>query len=209
MCFAFLDGHPLRRRRASEREPMRKAAPLMALAAVVLLAACEREDRSYRPDPVASETAEQVALSSLAPGPNPPATSLSGKGKDFEVNAYHLSQGKTLFAWFNCNGCHANGGGGIGPPLMDEKWTYGGSIENIVHTIREGRPNGMPSFRGKIPDDQIWELAAYVRSMSGNVPSAAAPTRRDDMHPHPSESREPKSPPLVGGTTPPSGQMPQ
>ena len=76
---------------------------------------------------------------------------------------------------------------------MDDKWIYGGSIEQIVQTIREGRPNGMPSFRGRIPDDQIWELAAYVRSMSGNVPTDAAPTRNDDMHAGPSESRTPAS----------------
>ena len=49
----------------------------------------------------------------------------------------------------------------------------------------------MPSFRGKVPDDQIWQLAAYVRSMSGNVPKAAAPGRNDDMHPRPAENRMP------------------
>ena len=25
----------------------------------------------------------------------------------------------------------------------------------------------MPSFRGRIPDAQVWQLVAYVRSMSG------------------------------------------
>jgi cytochrome c oxidase cbb3-type subunit III len=188
---------------------MTRPALLVASLAAVALAACEREDRDYRPNPVASETVERVALSPLSPGPSGPTTSVSNKGKDFQANAFHLSQGKKMFAWFNCVGCHANGGGGSGPPLMDEVWIYGGSIENIVHTIREGRPNGMPAFRGKIPDDQIWEIAAYVRSMSGNAPSAAAPTRNDDMHPHPSESRTPPSPPVTGGTSPPSGQMPQ
>ena len=47
----------------------------------------------------------------------------------------------------------------------------------------------MPSFRGKVPDDQIWQIAAYVRSMSGNVPKDAAPGRDDDMHPRPAENR--------------------
>lgn len=169
---------------------MRRAAPLILLA-TFLLGACEREDRSYRPDPVASETTEQVALSSLAPGPNPPTTSVSGKGKDFQGNAYHLSQGKTLYTWFNCVGCHANGGGGMGPALMDDKWIYGSSIENIHATIRDGRPNGMPTFRDKIPDDQIWEIAAFVRSLSGNARKDAAPGRNDDMMPHPSENRMP------------------
>ena len=72
--------------------------------------------------------------------------------RDYENNAFHISRGQRLFRWFNCNGCHANGGGGMGPALMDDEWRYGGSIEQIYATIIEGRPNGMPSFRGKITD---------------------------------------------------------
>jgi len=188
---------------------MRRVALLLPLALGIALAACEREDRSFRPKPVASETDEKVALAPLSPGPSSPTVYTSGKGQEFENNAYHLSQGKQLYKWFNCVGCHGNGGGGSGPALMDDIWLYGGSIENVVHTIREGRPNGMPSFRGKIPDDQIWEIAAYVRSMSGNAPKDAAPSRDDQMHPHPSENRTPTSPPVSGGATPPSGQAPQ
>jgi cytochrome c oxidase cbb3-type subunit 3 len=44
----------------------------------------------------------------------------------------------------------------------------------------EGRPNGMPSFRGKLTDTQIWELAAYVRAMSGQVPKDAVSARADE-----------------------------
>jgi cytochrome c oxidase cbb3-type subunit 3 len=173
------------------------------------LGGCQREDREARPSPVGSETQEQVALVPLSPGEPAPTVYTSGKAKEFESNAYHLSQGKKLFLWFNCNGCHGSGGGGMGPALMDDRWIYGGSIENIVQTIREGRPNGMPSFRGRIPDDQIWELAAYVRSMSGNAPSSAAPARSDSLHPHPAENRQSPSPPKSGGVVPPSGLMPQ
>ena len=178
---------------------------------LVLLAAagCQREERDYRPNPVASETRETIALVPLSPGANEPVTATSGKGRDYENNAYHLSQGKKLFTWFNCTGCHANGGGGSGPPLIDDRWIYGCSIEQIVQTIREGRPNGMPSFRGRIPDDQIWQIAAFVRSMSGNVPASAAPNRDDHMHVGPAENRKSPSQPIVGGTTPSSAAMPK
>jgi cytochrome c oxidase cbb3-type subunit 3 len=54
---------------------------------------------------------------------------------------------------------------------MDDQWTYGGRIDQIHASIVQGRPNGMPSWRGKIPDTQIWEIAAYVRSLS--APTAA------------------------------------
>jgi cytochrome c oxidase cbb3-type subunit 3 len=186
--------------------------PVLAAVVIVLCGAgpCQQEKRELRPEPTdLAETDVKVALSTIAPGPAAPVVETSGKGREFETNAYHLSQGKTLFKWFNCNGCHANGGGDSGPPLMDDKWIYGGSIENIVSTIREGRPNGMPSFRGRIPDEQIWEIAGYVRSMSGNASSAAAPARSDSLHPHPAENRQTPSPPVPGGSTPPSGLMPQ
>jgi cytochrome c oxidase cbb3-type subunit III len=168
----------------------------------LLVSACEREERAFRPQNVADESDEKIALVPLSPGGAGPVEARSGKGKDYEQNAHHLSQGKKFYGWFNCTGCHSNGGGGSGPPLMDDVWIYGGSIENIVATIREGRPNGMPSFRGKIPDEQIWEIAGYVRSMSGNVAKDAAPARNDDMHPGPAENRRPTSPPVPGGTTP-------
>ena len=66
-------------------------------------------------------------------------------------------------------------------------------IESIHATIRDGRPNGMPTFGTKVPDDQIWELAAYVRSMAGLASSAASPGRNDDMMAHPSENRLPSA----------------
>jgi cytochrome c oxidase cbb3-type subunit 3 len=77
----------------------------------------------------------------------------------------------------------------MGPPLMDGSWIYGGRLEQIHQTLVEGRPNGMPAWGGKIPDPQLWQLAAYVRSMSlpqtlaaetGNTPSQSpAPVPKD------------------------------
>jgi cytochrome c oxidase cbb3-type subunit 3 len=92
---------------------------------------------------------------------------------------------------------------------MDSRWSYGGKIENIVATIREGRPNGMPSFRGKIPDNQIWQIAAFVRSLSGNIRKDVAPSRNDDLNAHPAENRLPRLEPVTGGFEPPSAAMPQ
>jgi cytochrome c oxidase cbb3-type subunit 3 len=64
---------------------------------------------------------------------------------------------------------------------MDGGWIHGSEPATIFTVILEGSPNGMPSFRGKIPDDQIWQLVAYVRSLSGLVPPDAAPGRSDHM----------------------------
>jgi cytochrome c oxidase cbb3-type subunit 3 len=39
----------------------------------------------------------------------------------------------------------------------------------------------MPAWQNKIPDQQVWELVAYVQSMSGNEPIDVLPSRSDHM----------------------------
>jgi cytochrome c oxidase cbb3-type subunit 3 len=179
--------------------PGRGFRTVLTLAAALLVATCQREDRDT--DPPKAETAAQVivALASISPGGGTPQVAPSAKGAVYEKNAYAMSQGKRLFQWFNCTGCHGGGGGGSGPALIDDEWIYGSSIDNIVGTIREGRPNGMPSFRGRIPDDEIWQIAAYVRAMGGFAPKDAAPSRSDDMQSRPAENRLPSANPHVIG----------
>jgi cytochrome c oxidase cbb3-type subunit 3 len=133
---------------------------------IATLAACDRETREARGTPLPESV---------------PATTSDPRAAQYEGNAYHISQGQRLYAWMNCAGCHANGGGGMGPPLMDGKWRYGGSMERIVDTIEEGRPNGMPSFDGKLTQQQMWQLAAYVRTFSGQTRIDTVSGRADDM----------------------------
>src|SRR4029078_298086 len=79
-------------------------------------------------------------------------------------------------------GCHFHGGGGIGPPLMDNEWIYGSDAAQIFKTIVEGRPNGMPSYKGKLGNQQVWQLGAYVRSLSGLSGSTVSSSREDHMY---------------------------
>ena len=158
----------------------------IVVACSVLLVSCKREERGFRVQPPAARAANSQTLTDLQPGAT---TSPAGIRNDFEENAYALSEGKRLYSAYNCNGCHAQGGGGMGPPLMDERWIYGGKPEQVYSTIVEGRPNGMPSFRQKVPEFQVWQLAAYVRSMSGQSPKDAAPSRDDHLQGKPPESQ--------------------
>ena len=169
------------------------------------LISCEREERGFRVEPPASSRINSKTLSDLQPGQTTPPPSVKN---EYEENAYALSEGKRLFNAYNCNGCHAQGGGGMGPPLMDDQWIYGGRPEQVFSTIVEGRPNGMPSFRGKVPDFQVWQLAAYVRSMSGQVPKDAAPARPDHLHGKPPESTKEREP-VKDSTLPKSAEMPR
>jgi cytochrome c oxidase cbb3-type subunit 3 len=77
-----------------------------------------------------------------------------------------LQDGRRLFDWYNCSGCHGgHAGGGMGPSLRDEVWIYGSRDDQIFDTIAQGRANGMPAWGSKIPQQQIWELVAYIKSM--------------------------------------------
>jgi cytochrome c oxidase cbb3-type subunit 3 len=64
---------------------------------------------------------------------------------------------------------------------MDDFWLYGNQPAQVFQSIVEGRPNGMPSFGGKIPPQQVWQLVAYVRSMSGKQPMDAVSARDDHL----------------------------
>jgi cytochrome c oxidase cbb3-type subunit 3 len=152
---------------------------LVAACCLLAAAACRREQREIVHSPAASHAPGGIVrLSELQPGQPTPEVEVRNASDE---KAYDISEGKRLFSAYNCSGCHAHGGGGIGPPLMDNYWVYGSHPENIHATIVEGRPNGMPSFGGKIPDYQIWELVAYVRSLSGLVNPTVATSRDDHM----------------------------
>jgi cytochrome c oxidase cbb3-type subunit III len=82
-----------------------------------------------------------------------------------------VTRGMKYFANFNCVGCHAaNGGGGMGPALSNHAFKFGGDPENIYLTIVQGRPTGMPAWGTLLPSNVIWDLVAYIRSIS-NAPS--------------------------------------
>ena len=145
----------------SFRFPIKFVAPM----AWALLSGCNGNPQS------AALPAEQpdhrgVIDSALDPGMNQSLVRTDPLAAAYYNNADAVNTGKRLFGQYNCSGCHSNGGGGMGPDLMDDVWIYGGRLEQIHQTLVDGRPNGMPSWGGKIPDQQLWQISAYVRSMS-------------------------------------------
>ena len=181
---------------------MRRTIVTAVCVALAFIIACERERREFRQPTAAVATGDTgKEQSPLHPGGQPPLapgqtqSAANSAHGPFEFNAYAVSEGQKLYESFNCVGCHFHGGGGIGPPLMDPNFIYGGQPQNIHDTILEGRPNGMPSFRGRIPDYQVWEIVAYVRSMSGQLPPTVAPARSDQMNVKKAEQMIPKEQP--------------
>jgi len=91
--------------------------------------------------------------------------SLSGS----EHDATAAERGQTQFNTL-CAACHMPTGEGMqalgAPNLTDNIWLYGGSFEQIAHTLRVGRAGVMPAHKDLLSDDKIQLISAYVYSLS-------------------------------------------
>jgi cytochrome c oxidase cbb3-type subunit 3 len=148
---------------------------------ILLLTACQKQ----QPDLPHGGGPDAVPVSGLIPAGGSVPSDINRRALPYYDNAQAVATGKLLYNQFNCVGCHFNGGGGIGPALMDDVWIYGGRLDQIYDSIYQGRPNGMPAWRGKITDEQMWQIAAYVRSMSLPATIAANTGTTPSQHPAP------------------------
>lgn len=107
---------------------------------------------------------------------------------DPALQAHALAVGQSVFG-DNCASCHGAGGGGAKgyPNLRDDVWLWGGSLEEIEHTLQVGirsthadtRMSMMPAFGrdGLLTGAQIADLTEYVVALSGREADQAAVTR--------------------------------
>jgi len=155
----------------SPRAP--RPSPRLFAAAIVLaatLAACSREQPAARDVALSSERALVLTSDLQAGAPLRVATR-----NPLEGDQRALAEGERLYLWMNCAGCHGpNGGGGMGPPFRDADWIYGRDPASLHQSIRQGRPNGMPAFGGRLPDAQIWQIVLYVEQLADEGAKKAA-----------------------------------
>jgi cytochrome c oxidase cbb3-type subunit 3 len=91
----------------------------------------------------------------------------------------------------DCAPSHGAGGAGAKgyPNLVDNKWLWGGKLDDIAQTITHGaragdaagRQGSMPAFgrEGLLKPDEISTVADYVRSLSGLKTELGADLARD------------------------------
>jgi cytochrome c oxidase cbb3-type subunit 3 len=82
-----------------------------------------------------------------------------------EVDSASAKAGAQVFQSYcvACHGAEATGNPAMGAPnLKDGIWLYGGSAEQIGHSVRAGRNGRMPAFKDVLSEDKIHILAAYV-----------------------------------------------
>jgi cytochrome c oxidase cbb3-type subunit 3 len=135
---------------------------------VVSTGGCQRDSM-----PLAAAGATSNSAFLLGPQPGPDR--LVGRPVNpYAGNTGVLLEGRRLFNWYNCSGCHGDhAGGGMGPSLRDSTWYYGGDDASIFASITEGRQHGMPAWGVKVPQDQRWKIVTYIRSLrTANEPDA-------------------------------------
>lgn len=130
----------------------------------------EQKPRAAAPQPaiyagsIPAAALLRIPVTGIVPGGANVAPNIKSPLAD-DPNA--ATRGMKDFDNFNCSGCHAaNGAGGMGPSLSDDQWIYRSSPANIYLTIVQGRSKGMPAFGAMLPDRTIWELVAYIESIS-------------------------------------------
>ncbi|HET7717937.1 MAG TPA: cytochrome-c oxidase, cbb3-type subunit III [Bauldia sp.] len=108
-----------------------------------------------------------------------------------DLNRFAIAGGRSAFL-VNCIQCH--GTGAAGSPgyanLNDDDWLWGGSLEDIYHTIAYGirsdhadtRFSEMPAFGGMLTRPEIVAVANYVLSLSGEPHDEALAAQGADIY---------------------------
>jgi mono/diheme cytochrome c family protein len=142
----------------------------LVAALVAALAACDRGAPR-----LAAAGAQPSSMYYIGPQPGPDRA-LFRESNPFAGDRQAMAEGRRLFVWYNCAGCHGDhGGGGMGPSLRDSTWRYGGDAAHVFASIAEGRSNGMPAWGTKLPREQVWQLVAYIQSL--RTPDEPQPPR--------------------------------
>jgi cytochrome c(L) len=97
----------------------------------------------------------------------------AAKLNKYTGNPEAIKEGRAIFLKYGCSGCHGvGGGGGMGPPLVDDVWKFGSDDETLYKLIKGQIPNQtMPKVMGEqMTDDEVWKALAYIRSVYAGDP---------------------------------------
>ena len=156
---------------------------LIVLALTVLLAACATGGGPAPEEPAATAAADATtAAATAAPAAAPeapaaadvPSASAEPEAASSPVAAYledpaAITAGRRMFRAVCTGYCHSTTPGVTkdAPNLFDCDWDHGNTDADLYRVINQGVPDTeMLPFEGKIPEETIWQVIAYVRSNS-------------------------------------------
>src|SRR4051812_50229702 len=86
---------------------------------------------------------QRAAAAQMGPTPGPAPDTLAETPNPFANAVNAMGEGRRLFNWYNCAGCHGDhAGGGMGPRLGGSTWRYGGTQGGSYTSTREGGATG-------------------------------------------------------------------
>jgi cytochrome c oxidase cbb3-type subunit 3 len=87
-----------------------------------------------------------------------------------EVDTALANAGATVYA-DNCAACHMETGEGDrtqgAPALNDAIWLYGGDRQTVTASVHGARYGVMPAWAGRLSEDEVRAVSAYVHSLGG------------------------------------------
>lgn len=120
--------------------------------------------------------ASLIAAASVAapsPGGNPAAAKMKNP---VATSAASVTAGAAAYKKYCafCHGVAAKGDGPLAPKdskpadLTDAKWDHGGTDGEIYAAIQDGlgTTSVMKGFKGKMPDQDVWNIVNYLRSLA-------------------------------------------
>ena len=102
---------------------------------------------------------------------------LTTLGDNADLNRFAIAGGASVFR-AQCSQCHGAGAAGAKgyPNLLDDDWLWGGTIDEIAHSIRHGIRNDqdeearwsqMPAFGELLEEEEISQVVNHVLAISG------------------------------------------
>lgn len=161
----------------------------LATALLALLPNAHAQDEADgEPEAPGTQPVNEGEILGTQPGPD---RALATVDNPYAGDREAITEGRRLFVWFNCYGCHGGrAGGGMGPSLRDVEWLYGNKPADIFDSIAAGRPHGMPAWGLMLPDEQIWKLTAYITALGTELEPDPPP--ENPVYPDPPPRRDVK-----------------
>lgn len=117
-------------------------------------------------------TVLSASLLAVALGASSARAQEPARTNPFAGNEEAIKTGMGIFR-VRCADCHGIDAKGVRGPDLTQVWASGRTDDGLFRTLRTGVPGTeMPAIDLRTPDDEVWKLLAYVRTLAAPTPAA-------------------------------------